>query len=334
MKSLVFMTMAAATLLLTGCSKDDDSVNNSPVELRLTSGIEVQQTRAAFTPTQSTSITLGEVVSVWVDDAGTTPNPTPIYKANQLKATAENTFTGGTPMYFPQTGNKVNIYAIHGNFTTPFDADADFPAAAGVEYKVEADQSAGGAAYTSSDLLYAYEKEVARDGNPTTKQLTFYHILSKLELAIVVGEGGPTLAAKDAVKLGDVTLKGNFTPSTDADITDQSARAGMLSAADAPSNDVMTLGQQTCEDFNENVFYNEAILVPQDMKDKVLTFKLANGGTLTYTIPAFDATPGEAKFESGKKYIYHITLNLTGLEVTSTIANWEEVGAVEGEAGM
>lgn len=331
MKSLVFMTMAAATLFLTGCGKDDDSVNNSPVELRLTSGIEVQQTRAAFTPTQSTSITAGEVVSVWVDDAGTT-SPTPLYEANQLKATAENTFTEGTPMYFPQTGNKVNIYAIHGNFTTPFEADDAFPTAA-VEYSVAADQSAGGTAYTNSDLLYAYEKEVARGGNPTTKQLTFYHILSKLELAIVVGKGGPTLADEDAVTLGGVTLNGNFTPSTTAIMGTQSERADMLSDASTTSTGDMTLGQTTCEDFTDNVIYNEAILVPQDMKDKVLTFKLANGGTLTYTIPAF-AGKGDATFESGKKYIYHITLNLTGLEVTSTIADWEKVGAVSGEAGM
>lgn len=330
MKTNLFVTMAAAALILAGCANDENGIDNGAVKLRLTSGVEVQQTRA-FTATQSTSITAGEMVSVWVDDAGAMPDPTPLYEANQLTATAGNGFSG-SDMFFPATGNKVNIYAVHGNFTAPFTSGAAFPTTA-VEYSVAADQSKGGKAYTNSDLLYAYEKEVARSSNPV--QLTFYHMLSKLELAIVKGEGAPELATTDAVKLGDVTLKGNFTPSTSADMSDQSQRADMLLDASTTSTGDMTLGQTTCEDFDTKVNYNEAILVPQDMKDKVLTFTLADGGTLKYTIPAFKTTSGKAVFESGKKYQYHITLKLTGLEVTSKIKDWDPVGApVPGDAVM
>lgn len=335
MNTRLFVTIATAALILAGCTNDENGTDNGPVKIRLTSGVEVQQPRA-FTATQGTSITAGEVVSVWVDDAGTTSNPTPMYKANQLTATAGNGFSGGTEMFFPETGNKVNIYAIHGNFTTSFTGGEAFPTPTTVvEYSVAADQSKGGKAYTNSDLLYAYKKDVSRNGNPTEVQLTFYHMLSKLELAIVKGEGAPELAATGAVKLGGVTLKGNFTPSTSADMSDQSQRAGMLKAISSQgvSGD-MTLGQTTCEDFtNAKVSYNEAILVPQDMKDKVLTFTLADGGTLKYTIPEFTST-GAAIFESGKKYQYHITLNLTGLTVTSTIEDWAAVGPVPGKAEM
>lgn len=332
MKTNLFVTMAAAALILAGCANDENGIDNGAVKLRLTSGVEVQQTRA-FTPTQSTSITAGEVVSVWVDDAGTIPDPTPIYEANQLTATDGNGFSG-SDMFFPETGNNVNIYAVHGNFTAPFTGGAAFPTAA-VEYSVAADQSKGGTAYTNSDLLYAYEKGVARSNSPV--QLTFYHMLSKLELAIVKGEGAPELAQSNAVKLGGVTLNGNFTPSTSADMSIQSQRAGMLSAASKTSSGDMTLGQTTCTDFTDpNVKYNEAILVPQEMKDKVLTFTLADGGTLKYTIPAFSTTPGAAVFESGKKYQYQITLKLTGLEVTSKIEDWDAVGIdpVPGDAVM
>lgn len=332
MNTRLFVTIATAALILAGCANDENGTDNGPVKIRLTSGVEVQQPRASTTLTQSTSITAGEVVSVWVDDAGTMSDPTPLYKANQLTATAQNGFSG-SDMFFPETGNKVNIYAVHGKFSTPFTGGEAFPDA-GVEFSVAADQStAGGKAYTNSDLLYAYEKEVARSNSPV--QLTFYHMLSKLELAIVKGEGAPELAATGAVKLGDVTLKGNFTPSTSADMSDQSQRAGMLTAISSQgvSGD-MTLGQTTCEDFtNAKVSYNEAILVPQDMKDKVLTFTLADGGTLKYTIPEFTST-GAAIFESGKKYQYHITLNLTGLTVTSTIEDWAAVGPVPGKAEM
>lgn len=332
MKTNLFVTMAAAALILAGCANDENGIDNGAVKLRLTSGVEVQQTRA-FTATQSTSITAGEMVSVWVDDAGAMPDPTPLYEANQLTATAGNGFSG-SDMFFPATGNKVNIYAVHGNFTTPFTGGEAFPTAA-VEYSVKANQStAGGKAYTNSDLLYAYEKGVARSSNPV--QLTFYHMLSKLELAIVKGEGAPELATTNAVKLGGVTLNGNFIPSTSADMSDQAQRAGMLSDASTTSSGDMTLGQTTCEDFDTKVNYNEAILVPQDMKDKVLTFTLKDGGTLKYTIPEFESTSGAAVFESGKKYQYHITLKLTGLEVTSKIEDWDAVGIdpVPGDAVM
>lgn len=319
--------MAATVLILAGCGNDENGMDNGPVELRLTSGVTVQ-TRA-FTATQSTTISRNEVVSVWVDDAETT---SPLYEAVQLTADGNNGFTGEA-MYFPGTGNNIDIYAVHGNFTTPFSKGNDFPKD-GAKYKVETDQSAV-ADYTKSDLLYAYEKGVARSGNPTTAGLTFYHMLSKLELAIKTGDGTPGLVTSDAVKLNNVTLNGTFTPSTTATMSEQSQRAAMLGAAASASTDDITLGQQTCTDFTAgNVVYNEAILVPQDMAGKTLTFSLKDGGTLTYTISGFTETSGKAVFDSGKKYLYHITLDLTGITVTSKIEDWEPVTAVNGSATM
>lgn len=325
MKARFLMTMAVAAMTLAACN-NEETIDNSPVELHLTSGLEVMQTRA-FTATQETTIASGEVVSVWVDDATTSDQ---LYKANQLTANGSNSFTGGNAMFFPETGNAVNIYSIHGKFATPFTSGNDFPTTA-VEYQVPADQSAGGTAYTNSDLLYAYTKDVARNGRPTTVSLSFYHMLSKLELAIVTGKGSPSLASSGAVTLGDndIVLNGNFTPSTSATMSNQSERALMLGDASAQTQGTLTLPQQTSTDFTtSNATYNEAILVPQDMSGKVLTFNLANGGKLTYTIP------GSTTFESGKKYRYHITLNLTGLTVTSTIAEWDPITAVAGDAEM
>ena len=95
------------------------------------------------------------------------------------------------------------------------------------------------------------------------------------------------------------------------------------------STATIQLGQLISTDFTAaNIIYNEAILVPQDMSGKVLTFNLANGGQLKYTIPA------NTTFESGKKYRYELTLNLTGLQVTSSIAEWDPVAAVQGNAEM
>lgn len=324
MKLGLFMTMAATALILAGCSNDENGMDNDLVELRLTSGVTAQ-TRANA-DTQSTTISNSEVVSVWVDDAGTAGTTTsPLYKAVQLTADGSDGFTGGEPMYFPKTGNKIDIYAVHGNFTTTFAPGNDFPKG-GVEYKVETNQSAT-ADYIKSDLLYACEKGVTRSGNPTSVNLNFYHMLSKLELAIKIGEGAPDLVTSGAVILYDVMFTGKFKPSTTAEMSDQSQRADMLKTS-GPAWD-MTLGQKTCTDFTDgNVVYNEAILVPQDMGEKDLTFALKDGGTLTYTFPA------GTTFESGKKYQYHITLDLTGIKVTSEITNWDPEPAKNGNATM
>lgn len=313
--------MAATALILAGCSNDENGMDNGLVELRLTSGVTAQ-TRAY--PTQSNTISDGEVVSVWVDDAETTTTSY-LYKAVQLTADGSNNFTGGERMYFPKTGNKINIYAVHGNFITAFAPENAFPTS-GAMYKVEGDQSIE-ANYIKSDLLYACEKRVARNGNPTNVKLNFYHMLSKLELAIKIGDGTPDLATSGAVKLYDALFTGKFTPSTTAEMSDQSQRADMLKTS-GPAWD-MTLGQKTCTDFTDgNVVYNEAILVPQDMGEKDLTFALKDGGTLTYTFPA------GTTFESGKKYQYHITLDLTGIKVTSEITNWDPEPAKNGNATM
>ena len=323
MKTIKYLSMAAAALLMASCSNNENPYDG-PVELRLTSGVEVQQSRAAAN-TQEEVIAPNEGVDVWVDDA---TDKTALYKANALTSDGSNGFTGGTPMFFPQTGNNIDIYAIHGTFTTPFTNGTAFPTTA-QEFSVVADQSAGGSSYTGSDLLYAYDTDVARAAHPaTTHQLTFYHMLSKLELAIKIGAGIPELAATGAVTLGGVVLNGDFTPSATVDMAKQDKRAEMIASAATATTGTMTLGQTPCTDFEEtNVVYNEAIMVPQDMNGKVLTFKLANNGELKYTFK-------NTTFASGKKYLYHITLDLTGVTVTSEIKAWDPVSATTGTATM
>lgn len=326
MRTKFLSAVALTAILFASCSNNDEpEIDNGPAELRVSSGVIAPQMRAAAN-TQENTIANGETVSVWVDDA-TTSNAE--YKANQLTANGSNGFSYGTTMYFPQTGNAVDIYAIHGKFATPFASGDAFPSAT-VTYEVESNQSTlGSTTFTNSDLLYAYSKNVARSGNPTTVALTFYHMLSKLELAIKVGNGAPALASSNAVTLGsnNVIVDGAFTPSTTATMATQADRAAMLAVGSTTAT--IQLGQLISSDFTTaNVVYNEAILVPQDMAGKVLTFKLANGGELKYTIPA------STTFESGKKYRYEITLNLTELQVTSSIAEWDPVAAVQGNAEM
>lgn len=320
MKTKAFMTMAAATLLLVACN--NENTVNGPTPLRISSGVEVQTRALIAEGVQDKQIVSSQVANIWVDEAITVPEA--LYQNNLLTADGAGNFTPATDMFFPQSGNGVHIYGIHGKFSTDFAIAESFPTA-GKEYEVLADQSTA-ANVAQSDLLFAIKKHVARTTEAVP--LTFYHMLSKVMVAIKIGAGSPILATIGAVKLNGVTLNGSFVPNLAADMTNQSERAAMIASAGVPSVGNITLDQVTTIDFNQpSSVYNDVILAPQDLTGKTLTFKLADGGVLTYTFPA-------TTLESGKKYIYNITLNLSGLTVTSTVADWSAVTPVTGDATM
>lgn len=335
MKSTFLITLAAATLLLASCSNDEtEPADNRPVELRLTSGVEVPQTRS----TQETSIAADEVVSVWVDNATATPVVS-LYEAIQLTATANNTFTGNTKMYFPSASTKLNIYAIHGNFATPFPADnKSFPST--IIHTVASDQTPDAEDgrmfnYLKSDLLYAVQKDVTTSDNVNnhvkTQLLTFYHLLSKVEVALKAGTGSPTLTGA-TVTIEGTKLKADFTPNKDAVMTDEpnnvtNNRATMVTPT-ADDNDAQSIAIPTAvtsDDFGNGTSYAEAIVVPQKITQDATFIKVKLSGSnteLVYKIPDADGLT----LESGKKYTFNLTVNLTELTVTSEIKSWESAG--------
>ena len=309
--------------MLAACSKEENGgMTDGRTELRLASGIEAV-TRGDV---QNTAIVEDETVWAWISDAGKSGTDVALYDAENLTAQAGGGLAGnpGRPMFFPQTGNAVNIRALHGTFNEMFtEGETVFPTG-GVGFTVAENQSAGGDAYVTSDLLYAASDDVARSGNPTTVSLKFYHMLSKLELKIVRGEG--VTDAVEKVTLGGVAVGGTFTPAEDVDLTQQTARAAMIVASGEQSA-TMTLGGAFWDE--ETKTTNDAIVVPQSIGGKTMTFTLASGGELVYTIP-----DGKA-FESGKKHVYTVTLKLTGLEVTSSIEPWDDSeGETEGNATL
>ncbi|WP_287764529.1 fimbrillin family protein [Bacteroides sp.] len=314
MKTKLFMTMAAATMILAGCSNDENEpVDNWNGEIRLSSGVTTQ-TRAN---TQATQIQSDETVYAWADKASATPN---YIKAWTLTAGSGNDFTG-TSQYYPTDGSKLDFYALHGNFkeTTFTENTTVFPASA-IVHSVEADQSNTDMKnYAKSDLLYAVQKGVARSSNAV--QLPFYHILSKVEVALKSGNGNPNLTGATVTIVG-TQLKADFTPDKAADMTNQSARAGMI-AITGSNNDAtpITIRTVTTGDLDSNTDYGEAVVLPKqtiNAKTAFIQVKLSNNAVFTYKIP--DGEP--LTLESGKKYTYKITVNQSGLTVTSKIDDW------------
>jgi hypothetical protein len=298
--------ITAATILssATSCiSEGSEPADRSRAELRLSSGVEVQ-TRAAFTAA-NTQIPNGQTVSVYVDDAGSgTPQ---LYGNNELTADGSGNLSGGTPMYFPDNGHGVNIYAFHTGATLA----GTFPASA-LTHTVSSDQSTL-AGYVSSDLLYARRTGVARTSSAVA--LTFYHLLSKLQVAIVAGDGLTDSDIK-GLTVGGTKPGATFTPGKSTVPADMTVSAAGTAAG-------ITVQFDVSPNFTAPV-YNEAVIVPQTVSAGTVFITVhLDSGDLVYRLPS------DVTFEKGKIYEYRITARLTGLTLTSTIEDWTPVGTPE-----
>ncbi len=177
MKAKLFMTMVAATMILAGCSNDENEItDNWNGEIRLSSGVTVQQTRANNAGVPDTQIAADEFVKVVVtQQSGDSHN----YAGYTLDFTADGNggLSNPTSMYYPASGMGVNIYAYH-------------PADAAASFSVQENQSAD-KDYYKSDLLYSKAKDYARQ--KAAHSLTFDHKLCKVTYTLKSGTGAPDL---------------------------------------------------------------------------------------------------------------------------------------------
>lgn len=290
MKTRLFLTMAAATMILAGCSNDEnEEIDNWNGEIRLSSGVTVQQTRTNSDEVPDKQIAENQEVKVVV--AKQNDDDTHDYAGYDLDFIADGNggLSSATPMYYPTSGKGVNIYAYH-------------PADAAASFSVEEDQSADNN-YYKSDLLYSKKKDYARQKE--AHSLTFVHKLCKVEYVLIQGNGLPDLTGA-TVKWMNVFKTIGFTAAT-----------GEVAIPTVPST------------ITPHATYG-AVIVPQTVtaSTQLLQVTLASGGVLYYK-PSSDQV-----FLGSKKYKYEITVNLSGLTVTSTIANWEPVDGRTGVAEM
>ena len=298
MKYVLFIAVAA--LALAACT-GDENLNDGPVAIQLSSSLEVQ-TRAA-SGIQDSAFYEGESVDVFVaeaveaDESATATYPQPLTYTTGTNGTMTPP-TGGQP-YFPTSGNGVNIYAYY-----PSEAVTDM-GASGVAFTVKADQSTD-AAYKASDLMFGTA------ANPVSRQssaipVTFRHLLSKITVNLTSGDGNPSLDGA-TVSLMNVRLDAQLTPSD-----------GTVAEGTGTQDESVTVTTGTG---------GSAIIPVQTVANgkQFIRVQLQTGGNLYYTLPQ------NATFQGGKVYTYNIKVNLTDLEVTSSITDWTTDGDYSGDS--
>jgi hypothetical protein len=295
---------------MTSCDRAADRPDEATsTELRLSSGVELEtESRAAFT-SADVQIRGGESVAVWVDEIGGAQ----LYGNNILTADGSGGLSGGARMFFPENGQNVDIYALHTNATI---TGEPYPSTS-FTHSVSADQRTI-ADYAASDMMYARTTNVAKTSSAIG--MTFYHLLSKIQIAVRAGNG------LEATDIKGVTITG-VRPEAVVSLDKSTAPAATTVAAAGTATDI-TVGADVSETFDAPVF-NDAIIVPQTLTagTAFITVHLA-GGDLTYRLPTTTV------FASGKKYIYRLTANLNGITLSSTLAAWSPINPVDGNAVM
>ncbi len=311
-----YLLLAAAALAFAACGNDE--TDNWNGEIRLRSGLDVQQTTRAGTTIQATQFDTNEQIDVYITEAtktGQDQSTVTEYDKPLVYTTGSNgAMTPPTDKqpYYPSSGNGVNIFAVYPKGTSLTSGSGSFT--------IKTDQS-DNANYKASDLMYG-----APSGNGTVSRqkaavsINFKHLLSKVTVELKSGAGSPSLDG------ATVELQ-NVKPTTTLTATNSS---GSISAA-AGTAQAITVMKATSSSLS-----GSAIVIPQTLATTFIKVTLKDGGVLTSNTltDSSNSAINSVVLESGKAYKYTITVNLTKLDVTASIGDWSNGTTATGNATM
>ena len=296
--SKLLMPAAVFGIALASCTKEPLQEHGGQTEIRLGSGIELQS-KASFTQAD-TQIPAGEQVYVWIDRNIT---DLPALYGQTMTADGSGNLSGGTKMFFPMNGDHINIYSLHTNAAISADT---YPAET-FTHEVKAEQKTL-EDYVYSDLLYSRNADVAK----TTERiaLTYFHQLSKIEVAVTTKDG---LTGEDIAGISICGVKRL------ASVRPDKSSQPFLSVEPTGEVSSIAIGQDISADLTEgNAVYNDAIVVPQTLEagTEFVNVLLQDGTSVAYRLTS------PVTFESGRKYTLHMTISFTGIDITTSISDW------------
>ncbi|MFV0580671.1 MAG: fimbrillin family protein [Parabacteroides gordonii] len=276
-------------------------------EIELTSGIKTQTETTAEVP--DTQIASGQQVGIFINEdvtAATVIGANLKYDADGSGGLTLNTNPGQTTPYYPTSGNDVKIIAYQ-----PYSASAKITNE-DYNFTVETDQNGNSNKnYYDSDLLYSESK--AYTYKAEAQSLVFTHQLSKVVCTLQSGTGSPAIAGA-TVAIVEAKIGGTF------NLSDGTFTINDAATSDVTMNNTITSGSYI------------AVIPPQTFNNgaKFLKVTLKEGGDFYYKIP----NGGDLTLAASNVYTYAITVNKTGLTVTSTITPWGNGGTTPGDAVM
>ena len=310
MKKLFFFA-AVASVMLTACSSENEEAkvtDSSP--LRLSTQNITGMTRAGQS-VQLAQFENGENVAIFLveDNSGspvTSGTNVTVY-SNPITYTADGSGGLTSTQYWPTDGNGLHIWGVYPLAAKP---SSNAYNAVGVTFTVAANQTAD-ADYKASDLMTG----VPTAGNPVARTtsavgLTFTHLLTKINVNLTAGSGFTASDMSNAV----VSIL-NTKPTTTF-----SVQSTDVTAADGTAASIVAgTGAAT-----------SAIIVPQTVAASTNFIQVAiGGGNYIYKLDAAKT------FAAKTKYTYSITVNKTGLILTSTtVTDWLDGGSTSGNAEL
>jgi hypothetical protein len=289
---------------LAACNNENEAVM-TPVALTVNANItDVSNTRVGTTSFDATDV-IG--VSVKSNNNGLTEGTNRKYTAANVDGKIK--FTSETPIYFAD-GKTVTFSAYY-----PYNADVKSGSTA-ITLNTTG-QTASDAKQSDYDFLYA-----EKDGSVADKDgisMTFSHKMAKLTFTFVAGSG----VKSDDNFFDNLTKAGTYkVEGLKHDGKFDTADGSTTIAADAKAEDITPAVPGENKNAAEGSVETESssiIIYPQTPEDK--TVKV----TLTYNGVGYIATLGlpTGGFTAGNNYAYTVTLNQTGLTISSAdIKDW------------
>lgn len=325
MKKLLFF--AAAVLALTACSNEEENTNKDwNEEIRLCTQ-NLMMTRAG-SDIQSTQFAANEQIDVFVYDVADQMTYT---RPAVYTADGQGGLTTSPAQLWPSgTGSAINLYAFYPsravkeeNFIGE-DEEPEF------FFTVALDQSTE-AGYKASDLMFGGSitpngyQEIARTNS--TVPLTFYHMLSKVNLNVTLGEA--LSEQENSIYSISATIRNVFPEAQFFGIISSSPLQPSMEYGGEPED--INVGNLTRED---GIYSGSAIIPPQMIEPGntlfsiTITYNDGSSRTLTYTLPS---DSNVMLFESHYVYNFNITANVWGLSLSTTIEPWSQAQDYSGE---
>ena len=296
MNKKTFSAVALATLLLTACQNDEETMQtDTRVALQVTSGI---QTRA-YDATWEANDEIG-IFGFTQGDA-----PTQAYSNVRYVTKSDNgRFTpDGTTIYLPTDDSYLDFVAYYPH-TTSLTADGIYA----VDVTNQSIQK-------DIDLMAASKLSANRIKN--TVAFNFEHKLSKVVFNFKAGD------AMEESELAGMTVQ----------LTNQQTLATFN--VTQPDGEVV-VGTDSPIDItlltDANGTSSEGIVLPSANFDN-MTLHLELADESSFFNWDLKNSQNADKFEAGKKYVYDITVNRSGLGVTATITDWTPGNGENGEQG-